>query len=253
MATITIQPTGFVYQESSTVSTPSRLWDGNLDTAATLNRTSACYLRISLSALPNGSVITKIRYRAILDRHGDQKAIPRASVGYGNASSRTNVTSYVSFPVTGYNTKEEAYVDQTITETQSEQLLGNNPLLRISLASTGTTDCYEFWLDITYTPPSYALTLTANPQDGGLVSGAGIYEYGTDVSVSAIPADGYRFVGWSDGISTNPRIITVLLPIGLEAIFMRGLNLYAGNDAAIEVYAGLLKEEAIYIGNKKVI
>jgi uncharacterized repeat protein (TIGR02543 family) len=47
------------------------------------------------------------------------------------------------------------------------------------------------------------LTLTANasPSDGGSVSGAGEYEYGTSVTVIATPASGYIFSGWSGACS----------------------------------------------------
>jgi hypothetical protein len=44
----------------------------------------------------------------------------------------------------------------------------------------------------------YTLTLLANPEEGGTVSGAGDYEDGTVVTVNAVPAEGYFFVNWTD-------------------------------------------------------
>ena len=44
---------------------------------------------------------------------------------------------------------------------------------------------------------------------GCLVSGGGSYENGSYISISAIPADGYKFKKWDDGITSNPRYITV--------------------------------------------
>ena len=44
---------------------------------------------------------------------------------------------------------------------------------------------------------SYTLTLTAG--EGGSVNGGGEYEEGTEVTITAIPEEGYEFTGWSDG------------------------------------------------------
>lgn len=253
MATITIQPTTLVYRASGNIfANYQNMWDGDMETCQIMTSTSAGYFRFSLAALPAGSVITKIRYRAALNRGGGQSAVPRASVGYGDASSRTDVTSYVSFPATSYHEKVEAYVDQTITESQSAQLLTNDPLVRLSMASSGTTECYEFWLDITYTPPSYAVTLAADPQDGGTVSGGGTYEHGTSVQVSATPATGYMFSQWSDANSQNPRTIVVTGPVSLTAYFTQSSNIYVGNNAARAVYVGNT-QATVYIGNTKVL
>ena len=45
---------------------------------------------------------------------------------------------------------------------------------------------------------SYTVTLTANPAEGGSVSGGGTYEYGTTCTVHAVPAEGYAFENWTD-------------------------------------------------------
>jgi len=42
------------------------------------------------------------------------------------------------------------------------------------------------------------ITLTALPFLGGTVSGAGVYEYGTDVAVTATPNPNYEFLYWTD-------------------------------------------------------
>jgi hypothetical protein len=47
-------------------------------------------------------------------------------------------------------------------------------------------------------PDVFTLTLLANPEDGGFVTGAGNYEDGTVVTVNAVPAEGYFFVNWTD-------------------------------------------------------
>lgn len=48
--------------------------------------------------------------------------------------------------------------------------------------------------------------------------GEGMYNYGAQAVVTAIPLDGYHFVQWSDGNTDNPRTIIVESDITLSAI-----------------------------------
>lgn len=57
--------------------------------------------------------------------------------------------------------------------------------------------------DVAFTtiPNNYTLTLTAQPTEGGSVSGAGVYAEGTTVTVTATANEGYDFVAWmNDGV-----------------------------------------------------
>ena len=52
----------------------------------------------------------------------------------------------------------------------------------------------------------YVISATANPTDGGTISGTGIYEENTDVVLTAAANTGYSFVNWTEGeeiVSTN--------------------------------------------------
>ena len=53
----------------------------------------------------------------------------------------------------------------------------------------------------------------------GHVTGSGTYNYGTIVTVTAIPSMGYEFVRWSDGKTDNPRQITVTEDVDIQAYF----------------------------------
>lgn len=44
----------------------------------------------------------------------------------------------------------------------------------------------------------FVLALEANPQEGGEVQGEGEFESGEEVSVTAVPNDGYAFLNWTD-------------------------------------------------------
>ena len=76
--------------------------------------------------------------------------------------------------------------------------------------------------DATYTATytssvnSYTLTLSG---ENGVVTGAGSYEYGSVVNISATPLECYQFKQWSDGNTNATREITVTDDIELEAIF----------------------------------
>ena len=55
---------------------------------------------------------------------------------------------------------------------------------------------------------SYEITVTANPADGGTVTGGGTYNHGASVTLSAIANEGYTFVNWTkDGnvVSNSPN------------------------------------------------
>ena len=55
-------------------------------------------------------------------------------------------------------------------------------------------------------PQNYTISVSANPANGGTVSGGGTYQQGQTCTVSATPANGYTFVKWTENgnqVSTN--------------------------------------------------
>ena len=65
----------------------------------------------------------------------------------------------------------------------------------------------------------YAITVAVNDKAMGSVTGAGEYEYGTKVEISATAKKGYKFVKWSDGVKDVKRTITVTKAEKLTATF----------------------------------
>ncbi|MCQ2121100.1 MAG: hypothetical protein MJY78_04640 [Fibrobacter sp.] len=55
----------------------------------------------------------------------------------------------------------------------------------------------------------YAITVVVNDKAMGTVTGAGEYEYGTTVKLSATANEGYKFTDWEDDVKTAARTITV--------------------------------------------
>lgn len=59
------------------------------------------------------------------------------------------------------------------------------------------------------TVEKYTITVSANNPDFGTVTGGGEYEVNTTATLTATPNVGYTFTGWSDGVTNNPRLVTV--------------------------------------------
>ena len=56
----------------------------------------------------------------------------------------------------------------------------------------------EFTAQWTKDTVNYTVTVSADPEAGGTVSGSGEYSEGTQVTVTATPATGYHFVNWTE-------------------------------------------------------
>ena len=70
-----------------------------------------------------------------------------------------------------------------------------------------------------FTPLQYEITTECDPVEGGTVTGAGIYDYGSIATITATPNENYIFLCWSDGIVTNPRNVTVTGNAHYKALF----------------------------------
>lgn len=67
------------------------------------------------------------------------------------------------------------------------------------------------------TTPKYTLSTIAAPSAGGSVTGAGSYDEGTVVTLSATPATGYTFIGWS-GDASGPSSSTTITMSGNKSV-----------------------------------
>ena len=61
----------------------------------------------------------------------------------------------------------------------------------------------------TFAADQYTLTVVANDETMGSVSGSGTYNYGTTATLTATANEGFRFVEWNDGNTSDVRTITV--------------------------------------------
>ena len=82
-----------------------------------------------------------------------------------------------------------------------------------------------------FTLNSYMVTASANPTEGGTVTGGGTYNHGQNITLTAMANEGYTFTGWSDGVTTNPRTITVTGPATYVANFeLQSFNITVSAD-----------------------
>ena len=71
--------------------------------------------------------------------------------------------------------------------------------------------------------PVYTVTVTA---EGGVVTGAGEYQEGTEITLTATASQGYVFNGWGDGVNQNPRSITIDSDKSINVSFISIFNYF---------------------------
>jgi hypothetical protein len=64
---------------------------------------------------------------------------------------------------------------------------------------------------VTVTPPTHLLTVTADPPDGGTVTGSGAYVSGAVASVTATAAPGWTFLYWTGPVTDPDAAATTVL------------------------------------------
>ncbi len=100
------------------------------------------------------------------------------------------------------------------------------------------------------TTPKYNITVTANNDAYGTVTGSGEYEENTVATLTATPNAGYTFVNWNDGATQNPRLVTVTADASYIANFeeIAGVNITFGTSQWTAAYVnGQLASDALLI------
>ena len=101
---------------------------------------------------------------------------------------------------------------------------GETNATRTITVTSNVTLTAEFAINV------YDVTLNV---ENGMVTGAGEYAHGTEVTLTATPNEGYHFVKWSDGETNVTRTITVTADVTLSAEF--AINVY---DVALSAENG---------------
>lgn len=90
-------------------------------------------------------------------------------------------------------------------------------------------------------PSSYTITAVPNNASWGAVSGSGTYYEGSTAILLATPNTHYRFDHWDDGVTANPRTVTVTDDATYTALFAAEeytITVTANNDAYGSVSGG---------------
>ena len=132
--------------------------------------------------------------------------------GYGNIVGAGTFTYYATCSLTATATEGHTFVDWT------ENDLEVSTNATYSFMVTGPRTLHANFIN------RYSITAQANPEVGGTVAGAGIYNEGTTCTLVATPATGYHFVNWTlngTEVSTNNTLsFTVTAAANYVANFM---------------------------------
>jgi len=88
----------------------------------------------------------------------------------------------------------------------------SNPRLVTVLSDTAFMAIFE-------SDPQYQITVTVNDDAGGTATGGGMFYAGETAIIEAAANEHYYFVSWSDGVSSNPRQVTVIENVTYTALF----------------------------------
>ena len=90
---------------------------------------------------------------------------------------------------------------------------GNTDNPRNVVISSDTTLIAEYAVNKHY------ISVSCDEQQGSIEGSSGYYDYGSGLSFTAIPNEGYYFVQWSDSVTDNPRTITLTQDTTITALF----------------------------------
>ena len=144
------------------------------------------------------------------------------SIGEGAFRGCTGLTS-----VTNYATTPQTIESNVFNNVDKSTCVLNVPKESVSQYQaaegwkefTNILPIGEMDIDHPTNPGTYQLTLNASIADAGVLTGAGMYAQGTEVSVSATANTGYTFERWSDGVTDASRTIILVKDSTLTAFF----------------------------------
>ncbi len=139
---------------------------------------------------------------------------------YGNVdvASITQIPHGSAVTVTGNKfTVNGTTVTATPTATTAEYTYAFSKWNNVP--NTVTANVTNITAEFTRTINQYTLTVEANNDAMGTVSGGGTYDYNTVRTITASPKDGYKFVKWNDDNTNASRNVTVTADVTYTATF----------------------------------
>ncbi|MGX8713734.1 MAG: leucine-rich repeat domain-containing protein [bacterium] len=129
-------------------------------------------------------------------------------------------TAYVYDTVTLHDTM---VVTVTVTEVDTVTL---HDTMVVTVTEVDTVTLHDTMVvtvtevdTVTIYPTFYRLQVLSDNEGLGLGVGSGLLPAGTEAEVCALPLEGGRFLSWSDGVTDNPRKVTLMANLTLTAQF----------------------------------
>ncbi len=229
---------------------------GTVTGAGTYEHGSTCTLTASPSTgysfvnwtSENSQVSTNANYQFTVT--GARTLVANFAPNTYTVTLNTNNGTINSGNVTSYTYGEGATLPTDVTRTgytfggwYDNANLTGTAVTAISNTATGNKTFWAKW-----TINSYAIGASANPTEGGTVSGAGSYNYGASCTLTATPATGYTFTNWKKGtqvVSTDASYqFTVTEAASYTATFT--LNSYAITASANPTAGGTVTGAGTY-------
>lgn len=271
MAKAIIRPTAHInYSDTNFgIANMKYLYDNDTSTYTTARRATngvGVLINFDTSSIPtevkNGGKITKISF-CILNRTGSNPSFKiRAVYGATSTSDYTDCgDGSLALPLQS-SLSYTAYVENLVDLPQATIYWQNNLeaffnggfQIRLYYANTEAemTEAYAY---VEYEMPTITVTTEASPAEGGTVTGGGVYESGSTVTLTATPNSGYAFSHWQIGetiVGTeNPISGPLTTTVTVTAVFIeKPSEVYCGTKKC-SVYVGT-KKCSVYVGTKKI-
>ena len=169
----------------------------------------------------NFALIAPTQYSVSL---ASNPAIGGNTSGGGTFNSGASVT-VIAVPNTGYS---------FTNWTEGINVVSSNAMYNFTISGNRTLVA-NF---ASIAPTQYTVSLSSNPIIGGSTSGGGSFNSGASVTVSAVPAVGYAFTNWTEGINiVSPNVNYTIANLQGNRILVANFELIPPSNFTLNVTA----------------
>ena len=175
------------------------VWTGNATSVVFTIGGSNGHRRIAtITVNQNGAVTTyNSNPECIITYPVELAAVQNGTIGADKTEAAEGETvTLTATPAAGYHFGKWEVTKANTPTVETVEVTNN----AFTMPASAVTVSADFWID------TLMILVKPNPTAGGTVTGEDEYEYGTQVTVTATPADNYYFTGWtSNGTLISPN------------------------------------------------
>lgn len=149
-------------------------------------------------------------------------------IQYGFGKETPQIQYYRIYRSTCGNTNTVMMADQQTGSSYIDNTWGSLPLgsYKFGVCSVGVANNESdiVWSNCLDKGVGHTITATANPTQGGTITGAGLYEQGTSCTLVATPNTGYTFVNWTQNGSVVSTNASYTFTVTGDAAFVANFN-----------------------------